>query len=376
MPPLCRKKKVIERYNPDTFRVISYVAEETHPKHDAFEEGNKPSEWRRQWLENEGLALPDIYNRKTEVLPHPAPDYRSHKPHPGSCGFLRHNVRLLNEPICSVYTQIPVDDQQHWWPSRVSNEPLQIPPRTSDTIYRSDFLDHPEKPPQFGSNRHTANPNKEPALGTVPVNFLRQKDGSQKFYKEKVSYEHQYNSRIDPNYPIRAKRHGSFVWDPMPAETTKKFINHYSVISAEEGARRQENIEADKLATEAANLLEGTNFEEPPQESIPVETQVMPEPEKVVETAEKQPSPKGSKKSSPAQSGQVSPKQPSTRKNSCKPGSPKKASSRKGSVSNGQKSSEKCNDLPKTGSIEAKSVTEVTQEASSTEQQKATTSEE
>lgn len=117
-------------------------------------------------MENEGLALPDIYNRKTEVLPHSAPDFRINKPHPGSCGFLRHNVRSLNEPICSVYTDIPSDQQQHWWPSRVSNEPLQIPPRTIDTVYRVDFLEEEQKTVPFGSTRHTSNPNKEPALGT------------------------------------------------------------------------------------------------------------------------------------------------------------------------------------------------------------------
>ena len=39
----------------------------------------------------------------------------------------------------------------------------------------------------------------------VPVNFLRPKDGSQRFFKEKVSYEHMYNSRLDPHYPVRGK---------------------------------------------------------------------------------------------------------------------------------------------------------------------------
>ena len=153
-------------FSPDTFRVISKDAEDTHDRHE-FEEANKPSEWRRQWLEDEGLALPNIYNKKTEVLPHSAPDFRINKPHPGSCGFLRHNVRLLNEPICSVYTDVPADGNQHWWPSRVSNEPLQVPPRTNDTIYRVDFIEdkHDQATP-FGSSRHTSNPNKEPALGT------------------------------------------------------------------------------------------------------------------------------------------------------------------------------------------------------------------
>lgn len=152
-------------FSPDTFRVISQHAEDTHLKHE-FEEVNEPSEWRKVWLKNEGLALPDIYNRKTEVLPKAVPDYRMNRPHPGSCGFLRNNVRLLNEPICSVYTDLPKNEQQHWWPSRISNEPLQVPPRTNDTVYREDFLNKERPTSGFGSLRHTANPNKEPALGT------------------------------------------------------------------------------------------------------------------------------------------------------------------------------------------------------------------
>ena len=29
---------------------------------------------------------------------------------------------------------------------------------------------------------------------------------------EKISYEHQFNSRLDPGHPIRGRRHGSFIW--------------------------------------------------------------------------------------------------------------------------------------------------------------------
>lgn len=39
----------------------------------------------------------------------------------------------------------------------------------------------------------------------MPVNFLRAKDGQARIYQEKISFEHQYNSRIDPNYPMRNK---------------------------------------------------------------------------------------------------------------------------------------------------------------------------
>lgn len=58
------------------------------------------------------------------------------------------------------------------------------------------------------------------------------------------------------------QRHGSFVWDQMTPESTKKFIDHYSIISAEEGIHRQEVMEADRLASEAAKLLEDTNIVE------------------------------------------------------------------------------------------------------------------
>lgn len=29
---------------------------------------------------------------------------------------------------------------------------------------------------------------------------------------EKISYEHQFNSRLDPSHPVRGRRHGCFVW--------------------------------------------------------------------------------------------------------------------------------------------------------------------
>lgn len=39
----------------------------------------------------------------------------------------------------------------------------------------------------------------------VPVNFLGATDGQKRIFQEKISFEHQYNSRSDPNYPIRNK---------------------------------------------------------------------------------------------------------------------------------------------------------------------------
>ena len=37
------------------------------------------------------------------------------------------------------------------------------------------------------------------------MNLLRDKSGKQRFWKEGISYEHQYNSRLDQQYPARGK---------------------------------------------------------------------------------------------------------------------------------------------------------------------------
>jgi len=42
-------------------------------------------------------------------------------------------------------------------------------------------------------------------LLSVPVNLLPNCESSKRFWKEGVSFEHQYNSRLDPSYPPRGK---------------------------------------------------------------------------------------------------------------------------------------------------------------------------
>lgn len=147
-------------FSPDSFRVISTNAEDAHPKFP----GDKIYPVPEQEQFKRGISLPDIYNRATQVLPKEVPDYRAHRPHPNSCGFLRHNVRVLNDPICSVYTGETHPEQDQWWPSRTSNEPLRVPPKTKDTIYREGYMN--EGPmSNKGYSRHEANPNKDAAFG-------------------------------------------------------------------------------------------------------------------------------------------------------------------------------------------------------------------
>lgn len=222
MPPIERKKKVPEKYNPDTFRVISTQAEDSHPKFD-------PQPYKRSFqLETPQERLfPDIDCGRTRVLPRALPDYRHNNPQTKQLGFIRTNVRLLNEPVCAVYSKETHSAQHQWWPSRANEGDLHKSDYTRDTIYRNDFMYTKKLAPQ-PSSRHSANPNTTPVTGIAPVNFLHEKDGQQRFYKEGLSYEHQYNSRADPNYPIRGKRHGAFVWDKMKPDATQRFIDYHS----------------------------------------------------------------------------------------------------------------------------------------------------
>ncbi|RUS72291.1 hypothetical protein EGW08_019937, partial [Elysia chlorotica] len=132
-----------------------------------------------------------------------------------------------------VYTKPVQHEEAQWWPSRANPGSLIVPPYAEDTHYRADFnYRHGERP--TGSGRHTAHVNREAALGSIPVNYLRERDGSQRFYKEGFSYEHMYNCRSDPNYPIRGKRHGAFIWNRMDPVSQQKFIDYHLRLNEEE----------------------------------------------------------------------------------------------------------------------------------------------
>ncbi|BFZ07078.1 hypothetical protein BsWGS_10116 [Bradybaena similaris] len=206
-----KKKKVEGKYSPDTFRVISEDAECKHPKyqHTSYRSSFEPPtptipalELNNNAHQTENICTPKL--KCTCVLPLLLPDHRFNNPHPTSCGFLDKSVRFLNEPICNVYTAPVHHEEKCWWPTRSNPGKLNIPPFAEETQYRIHYnCRHGEKPAAAG--RHTSNPNTEPALGTVPVNYLRERDGTQRFHKEAVSYEHIYDSRANPNYPIRGK---------------------------------------------------------------------------------------------------------------------------------------------------------------------------
>lgn len=194
---MARKKRTTQEKSPNSnsYRVISHQAEESpFPR-------QKPSVFRPRSDSCNILGQPGPPPRSPS-------DNRHNRPNPNSVGFLRQDVRLLNEPVCNVMTAGARDEHQ-WWPtSRFTEEPAHKAPYTRDTTMRNDFQYSQRVK---GSARHTSNPHGTAARGAVPVNLLREADGSQRFWKEGISYEHQYNSRTDPSYPIRATRHGAFV---------------------------------------------------------------------------------------------------------------------------------------------------------------------
>ncbi|KAL5008378.1 hypothetical protein ScPMuIL_013959 [Solemya velum] len=249
MPPIARKKRVSTRYNPDTFRVISVEAEDSHPIQ------WPPVQGQRELPSNPILTNPDwnSVKGKPQVLPHPVDDYRGNRPHPTGCGFLRHNVALLNEPVCTVHTNSTHIKQDQWWPSRTSNEPLKVPPYAKDTIYREDFHVDKERSSITGFSRHSSNPNKEAVLGVVPVNFLRPRDGSKRLYNEKISFEHLYNCRTDPNYPVRAKRHGSFVWQNISPQKAEEMIAYHAKLDEEEASGFSANVPKLNMSPESSS---------------------------------------------------------------------------------------------------------------------------
>ncbi|XP_067940043.1 uncharacterized protein [Watersipora subatra] len=135
--------------------------------------------------------------------------------------YLRRNVRTLNDPVCYVPS---AQEEEHWWPGRVPPLTKPSPPKTKDSTMRSDY-DWTNEHQTYGSNRHKHHISK-PALGAVPVNYLPEKDGHQRFFKERISYEHQYDSRFDKNYPIRSARHGAYVSQPITAEMADKLLKN------------------------------------------------------------------------------------------------------------------------------------------------------
>lgn len=135
----------------------------------------------------------------------------NNKPHPTNVTFLRQNPRFICEPICYVKTTVdsPVA-YPAWWSDESPEKPAKVPKRSFDSTSRTDY-----RPPPFHHDRITPY-SSNLAMQVTPAGIIPQgahKSGAKTSrVVEKISYEHQFNSRLDPSHPIRGRRHGSFIW--------------------------------------------------------------------------------------------------------------------------------------------------------------------
>ena len=182
------------------------------------------------------------------IVPAQAVEERNH-PHAGRhATFLRENARTFNEPVAKVSTKTAAADARWWEWNTVSSEAAapggrrsgkrsqsNAPPSSApdpaaaaaytnanggfQTTYQKDhgYLKEllmpngsrqSESAAAAAATRHGSNPNARQAVGIVPVNDLTtfSKSGEeQRVFVDKMSFEHQYDSRKDNNYPVMGK---------------------------------------------------------------------------------------------------------------------------------------------------------------------------
>ena len=193
---------------------------------------------------------------------------RKNKPQPTSATFLRQNPRYTCEPICHVSTAVKETQELHpWWPKELPEKEAQKPKYSLESTSRSDYQ---KVNSQKVLGRYTANPNiNESATGIVPGSKINKRSQ----FAEKISYEHQYNSRLNPNEPVRGKRHGSFVWKPAV------FIPHKNVDEIWRPKSRQEtqthivqhSVGTNMLDTLSSNCVEKEAARSSKPKSAPVQ---------------------------------------------------------------------------------------------------------
>ncbi|XP_017577409.1 uncharacterized protein C2orf73 homolog isoform X1 [Pygocentrus nattereri] len=180
---LPRKKKVLDSYRSNTFRVF----DENIP------ERLKPDEVYR----DHNYAARDA--GETELL-------KTHNiPHPCNAKFIRTNVRFLNEPVAHMETESTVAEQFHWCSNSLDRDVARKTVYSKDSTQRRDYQAITCTPVvRFKEGR-----NRPPATGIIPTLSPL---GQPKILVEHMSFIHQYDSRRLQDQPYQGKRHGAFVW--------------------------------------------------------------------------------------------------------------------------------------------------------------------
>ena len=143
---------------------------------------------------------PPIYTQPL-IVPAQAIEDRN-RPHGGrAAAFLRENPHNLNEPVNRIGTKNKEDSK--WWEWNVPEDDSLLRNKKRATDYRNNSI------PNVGA---TMTPQQQlqqaSATGIVPVNDLNsfsREGGPQRVFVEKMSFDHQYDSRKNPNYPNKGK---------------------------------------------------------------------------------------------------------------------------------------------------------------------------
>lgn len=184
---------------------------------------------------------PAIYTQPL-IVPAQAIEERN-RPHAGrSANFLRDNAHMLNEPVNRISSKnVNKTEEKRWWEWDVKQEEIDSYPNWKNRAKRSQSSSVARDPNsngasefqttyqkdhgyvksivqsggirvlnenQGGANRHSYNPNNSQAIGIVPVNDLNsftKSNEPQRVFVDKMSFEHEYDSRKDGNYPNRGK---------------------------------------------------------------------------------------------------------------------------------------------------------------------------
>eukprot|EP00731_Ephydatia_muelleri_P022095 Em0014g686a len=121
----------------------------------------------------------------------------------GTCAqFLRDNPRFLNEPIRYLLPgekSTSVAECLEWIKDKDEDRPTIRPSLQSNS-------------PQVKVAQPVVSPSKRHVYREAASGIAPGVADSKQPLVEKISFRHAYDSRADPNEPIRGKLHGNFVW--------------------------------------------------------------------------------------------------------------------------------------------------------------------
>ncbi|KAL6468836.1 hypothetical protein MHYP_G00223600 [Metynnis hypsauchen] len=180
---LPRKKKVLDSYRSNTYRVFDENVQERLKSDEVYRDHK--------------YAARDA--GETELL-------KTHNiPHPYNAKFIRTNVRFLNEPVAHMETESTVAEQFNWCSNSLDRDVARKTVYSKDSTQRRDYQAVTCSPiMRFKEGR-----NRPPATGIIPTLSPL---GQPKTLVEHMSFIHQFDSRRLQDQPYQGKRHGAFVW--------------------------------------------------------------------------------------------------------------------------------------------------------------------